>query len=98
MTLVFHTTRLAQAELQAGLHPADFTCRPQLLESEQNPEYHALVSAFQQLTGVGGVLNTSLNLHGEPIVQTAADAVQVFTNSDLDGLLLDRVLITKKRL
>ena len=98
MTMAFHTTHLAQAELQAGLHPADFTCRPQLLEAEQNPEYHALVSAFQQLTGVGGVLNTSLNLHGEPIVQTAADAVQVFTHSDLDGLLLDRVLITKKRL
>ena len=97
MTLAFHTTRLAQAELQAGLHPADFTCRPQLLEAQQNPEYHELVTAFQQLTGVGGVLNTSLNLHGEPIVQSAADAARVFANSDLDGLLLDRVLITKKR-
>ena len=97
MTLAFHTTRLAQAELQAGLHPADFTCRPQLLEAHQNPLYHELVTAFQQVTGVGGVLNTSLNLHGEPIVQSAADAVRVFANSDLDGLLLDRVLITKKR-
>lgn len=97
MTLAFHTTRLAQAELQAGLHPADFTCRPQLLEAQQNPAYHELVTAFQQLTGVGGVLNTSLNLHGEPIVQSAADAVRVFAKSDLDGLLLDRVLITKKR-
>lgn len=97
MTLAFHTTRLAQAELQAGLHPADFTCRPQLLEAQQNPAYHELVTAFQQLTGVGGVVNTSLNLHGEPIVQSAADAVRVFAKSDLDGLLLDRVLITKKR-
>ena len=93
MTLAFHTTRLAQA----GLHPADFTCRPQLLEAQQNPEYHELVTAFHQLTGVGGVLNTSLNLHGEPIVQSAADAARVFATSDLDGLLLDRVLITKKR-
>ena len=97
MTLAFRTTRLAQTELGAGLHPADHTCRPQLLEAHQNPAYHELVTAFQQLTGVGGVLNTSLNLHGEPIVQSAADAVRVFAKSDLDGLLLDRVLITKKR-
>jgi carbamoyltransferase len=95
MTLGFHTTRLAQDELQAALHPADGTCRPQVLEPEQNPSYHELVGAFERLTGVGGVLNTSFNLHGEPIVQSAADAARVFTASGLDGLILDRFLITK---
>lgn len=95
MTQGFQTTRLAHTDLAAALHPADLTCRPQILTEAQNPSYHALVRAFEELTGVGGILNTSFNLHGEPIVQSASDAVRVFTLSELDGVVLDRFLITK---
>jgi carbamoyltransferase len=98
MTQAFHTSRLAHEELPAAIHQGDFTCRPQILSEKGNPAYHALVQAFEQRTGVGGVLNTSFNLHGEPIVQSAAEAARVFRVSDLDALILDNILITKASL
>ena len=95
MTQAFATTPLANEELPAALHRGDLTCRPQLLEKAANPPYHDLVRAFEELTGVGGVLNTSFNLHGEPIVQSAAEAARVFRVSGLDALILDDTLIAK---
>jgi carbamoyltransferase len=95
MTLAFETTSLAQRELVAGLHQGDLTCRPQIVQRSHNPGYYDLVEAFEKATGVGGVLNTSFNLHGEPIVQTPADAARVFRNGGLDLLVLDGFLIEK---
>lgn len=96
MTMAFRTTRLAQKELIAGLHQADLTCRPQLVERAMNPDYHALIRAFESITGVGGLLNTSFNLHGEPIVNSPQDATRVFRLSKLDVLVLDGAVIEKK--
>lgn len=95
MTMAFETTSLAQHELIAGLHQADLTCRPQVLEPHQNQAYHDVIEAFERLTGVGGILNTSFNLHGEPIVQTPADAARVFKVSGLDILVLDDWAVEK---
>lgn len=95
MTQAFHTSRLAQDDLPAAIHQGDFTCRPQLLSQERNADYYGLLQAFEGITGVGGVLNTSFNLHGEPIVQSAAEAARVFRVSDLDALVLDHALIKK---
>ena len=97
MTLAFETTPLAAAHLRAGLHPFDFTCRPQVLRRGQNPAYEKIIRAFEKRTGVGALLNTSFNLHGEPIVQTAADAWRVFQISGIDALLLNATLIEKKK-
>lgn len=96
MTIAFDTTRLAQRDLPAALHPADHTARPQVVTRTANPAYHGLISEFERLTGVGGVLNTSLNIHGEPIVQTAAEALAVLDRSDLDALVLGDVFIKKR--
>lgn len=96
MTLAFQTTDLGRKDLRAACHPADLTSRPQVLQSGQNNKYEEIILAFEKLTGVGGVLNTSFNLHGEPIVQTVKDAYRVFTLSDLDALLLNDTLIEKK--
>lgn len=95
MTLAFRTTPRAHDDLVAALHPADLTCRPQVLERAHNPAFYDLLVEFERLTGVGGVLNTSFNLHGEPIVQAPGDAARVFTLSGLDFLWLDSCLIEK---
>ncbi len=97
MTIGFETTAQGRLHLRAGLHPSDHTCRPQVLPRGQNPRYEALLKAFEKKTGVGGLLNTSFNLHGEPIVQTAVDAWRVFELSGLDALLLNDTLIEKKK-
>lgn len=96
MTIAFHTTPLAHRDLRAALHPADRTARPQIVTRAANPSYHALIAAFERLTGVGGLLNTSFNIHGEPIVQTPADAVDVLRRCDLDALILGDYLICKR--
>ena len=70
MMLAMATKPAARDALAAALHPHDATARPQILEEAWNPEYHALIREFQRRTGIGAVLNTSFNLHGEPIVCT----------------------------
>lgn len=95
MTIAFETQKLAQEHLAAAIHPADFTARPQMVCKDQNYEFHALIIEFERLTGIGGVLNTSFNLHGEPIVRTAEDAYRVFELTDIDDLLVGDTLISK---
>ena len=54
-----------------------------------------LINAFFIKTGVPSLLNTSFNLHGEPIVNDIKDALHVFENSQLDALWLDNHVIEK---
>lgn len=85
-------------DIEAGTHPYDKTVRPQFVSKEHTPEYHRLISEFQKLSGVPALLNTSFNLHGEPIVDTIADAVRTFELSGLDHLFInDKFLISKRR-
>jgi carbamoyltransferase len=84
-----------QAELEAVIHPADGTTRPQTVQEEQNPRYYRLISAFKQVTGVPVVLNTSFNDHGEPIVTSPTEALKDFYGMGLDTLVLDDVVVEK---
>lgn len=73
----------------------DGTARLQTVASEDAPEYHALISAFHEITGVPVVLNTSYNDAGEPIVETPMDALCTFVRTELDYLWFDGILISK---
>ncbi len=95
MAITFKTKPKAHTDLIAALHPYDFTSRPQMVEKGTNPEYHALISHFEKLTGVGGILNTSFNLHGEPNVETPADAIRTFALSGLPYLAVGNYLLKK---
>jgi carbamoyltransferase len=96
MMLAMPTRPEAWDAIVAALHPQDATARPQILERDWNPEYHAVIREFERRTGVGAVLNTSFNLHGEPIVRSAVDAVDTFERSGLSHLAVGRWLISKK--
>jgi carbamoyltransferase len=89
MILGFRSTRRAEEELVAGLHPFDLSCRPQLLEEPWNPRYHRMLRHFEGITGFGGCLNTSFNLHGDPMVCSPTDAIETYLASDLDVLTLE---------
>jgi len=95
MIITFNTTEKGRKELKAGIHPYDFTIRPQVVRKEWNLKYHYLISEFKKLTGIGGVLNTSFNLHGEPLVCSPEDAVSTFERSGLKYLALGNYLISK---
>jgi carbamoyltransferase len=96
MMLAMPTRPEARDVLSAAIHPHDSTARPQILERSWNPEYHAVISEFQRRTGVGAVLNTSFNLHAEPVVCSAADAVDTFERSGLPHVAVGHWLISKK--
>lgn len=96
MALAFDSTSMAKNHIKAAMHPYDFSIRAQLVKQEMNPEYYALIKAFEQKTGIGALLNTSLNLHGSPIVCNAEDAIETLVKSGLDGMLLPGILIIKK--
>lgn len=96
MAITFETTPLAREHLMAAIHPYDFTCRPQIVMQDWNPSYYSLIQEFKNLTGIGAVLNTSFNLHGEPNVETPADAAKTFENSGLQYLALGNFLISKE--
>lgn len=96
MTIAFEATELGETHLKAAIHPEDKTVRPQILEENYNPQYYDLIKEFEKQTGIGGLLNTSLNLHGEPVVCSPKDAIHTFINSDLDMLLLNRHLICRR--
>jgi len=73
----------------------DGTTRPQTVVAQSNPRFFELITAFEQLSGVPLVLNTSFNLAGQPIVCSPHDALRCFAASDLDALVLGNWVITK---
>ncbi len=83
-------------EIIGGVQPADNSIRPQIIEKDWNPEYYNILKSYENQTGVGGMLNTSFNIHGYPIVCNAEDALWTFENSGLEYLVLGDYLVTKK--
>ena len=73
----------------------DGTARLQTVFRDQSPRYYRLIERFGQATGTPVLLNTSFNLRGEPIVNTAADAFQTFSNCGMDSLILENCLLDK---
>ena len=94
MTIAFETIS-GKEKIPAVVHRSDGTARPQLLKKDVNPVLWELIYKFYQKTGIPALLNTSLNLHGFPIVRTVSDAINVFNKSKLDTLWLNDHLVTK---
>ena len=95
MTIAPNSREPAWESITAGLHPFNRSTRCQIVDPVHHPNYYDLLSKYEQLTGVGGILNTSFNLHGDPIVCTPHDAIQTFLNSDLEVLQLENFVVEK---
>ncbi len=95
MAIAMDTHKEFLSEIKAGTHPYDETIRPQILTEDQNKEYYNLLKEFEQLTGIGALLNTSYNLHGLPVVNDVRDALHVFENSGIKFLALGNILLSK---
>ena len=71
------------------------TARVQTVELLTDPLYHNLIHEFSNLSGVPVVLNTSFNIRGQPIVETALEAISTFAGNGIDALFLGNYLIEK---
>lgn len=92
MTTCMDTTKKFQKEAPAAVH-VDGTARPQFVDPNQQPEIHELLTRLKRQTGVGVVINTSFNLHEEPIVCTPDESIRAAQEAHLDGLWLDDQLL-----
>ena len=86
-------------EQYRGLLPAithvDGSARVQTVNTKENADFHALLTAVGKATGREMVLNTSFNVKGEPIVNTPDDALETFLGTGIEYLFLENTLVTK---
>lgn len=89
MLKVAKATELCRRVAPAIVH-IDGTCRVQVVDDDAgDPFLVSLLIEFEQMTGVGILINTSFNRRGEPVIETPLDAVEAFLGLGLDGLWLD---------
>jgi carbamoyltransferase len=93
MLMVSPVHRARQAEIPAVCHMG--TGRLQTVRREWNPLYYDIIKQFGQATGVPVLMNTSFNLRAEPIVTTPANALNTFSKSDIDLLVMENYLVQK---
>jgi carbamoyltransferase len=96
MTITFHCTPW-MTEHCGGVVHLDGTARPQLVRHEDNPGFHAILREYERRTGVPVLINTSFNVHEEPIVRSPEDAIRAFVDSSLDFLALGDFLVKGPR-
>jgi len=96
MITAYDTTEKGKKELKAAIHRKDYTMRPNVVKKEHNDEYYKIIREYEKLTGIGGVLNTSLNIHGYPLIGFIKELVFTMDNSYLGIAQCGDYIITKK--
>jgi len=76
----------------------DGSTRAQVVRKERNPDFHKLISRFQEKTGHGLLINATLSRPGEALVCTPEDAVNMFMGTDLNYMIMEDVLVTKREI
>lgn len=92
MTITFRCTSEMQAQSPGVVH-VDGTARPQLVDKETSPDFYDILQAYHRLTGIPSLINTSFNMHEEPIVGTPQDALRSFQRGKLDFLAIGNWLV-----
>jgi len=92
MTITFDCTEFMRENCPAAVH-VDGTARPQLIRREVNPGYYDILKEYEKLSGIPSLINTSFNMHEEPIVSSPEDAVRAFLQGALDYLVMGPYLV-----
>src|SRR5262245_1470020 len=92
MTITFNCTDFMKRNCPAAVH-VDGTARPQLIREEANTSFYRIVREYYQLSGIPSVINTSFNMHEEPIVNSPTDAIRAFLQGNLDYLAIGDFLV-----
>ena len=87
MTITCDGTRRLKELCPAVVH-VDGTARPQLVDVDANASLRAILEAYKAQCGFSTIINTSFNMHEEPIVCTPKDAVRAFVDGEIDYLVL----------
>ena len=94
MTMAYEVLPDHRARLP-GVISVDGTCRPQFVDDAERSDFAALLHHARRRWGVGAVLNTSMNIHGEPLVCSPSEALDVFRRSGADALAIGTYCIER---
>lgn len=97
MTVTFDCTDEMKRLCPAAVH-VDGTARPQLVTPQSNPSFHRLLKAYEARTGIPAIINTSFNMHEEPIVCSPGDAIRAFLLGNIDYLAAGSFLVPHPKL
>jgi carbamoyltransferase len=97
MTMAFEVSS-PYRDCLSGVTSIDGTCRPQFVSDSDGGPYAELLREARRRWGVGAVLNTSFNIHGEPLVCSPAEAIDVFLRSGADALAIGPFLVSRPSL
>ena len=92
MNISFEVTDYMKQNCPASVH-IDGTARPQIIFKRDNKSYYKILEEYFRITGLPAILNTSFNVHEEPIVMTPKDALKGFKKANLDYLAIDNFMI-----
>jgi carbamoyltransferase len=94
MTIAVSVTKYMADHMPAAVH-VDGTARPQLITREINPLYYDILKEYERRTGLPSLVNTSFNMHEEPIVCAPKEAISAYEASRLDALVVGPFLIVR---
>ena len=94
MTITFPCTEEMRRSSPAVVHLGG-TARPQVVHEEADPGYYRILRRVHEATGIPSIVNTSFNMHGEPIVCTPSDAIRSFREGHLDVLAIGRFIVER---
>lgn len=95
MTVTFDCTEKMKKQSPAAVH-VDGTARPQLVSARSNPSFYKTLKLYKQKTGLSSLINTSFNMHEEPIICSPEDAVRSFQDGRLDYLAAGPFLVEQQ--
>lgn len=96
MILTFEVKKKGKKDLSQAMH-VDNTARVQSVEPKTNSRYYKLISEFGKITGIPGVLNTSFNDAGQPLVNSPKEALRTFAATGIDILAIGDFIVEKKK-
>ncbi len=79
-------------EIQAVVH-VDETARPQVVTKKNNERYYKILYEYEKMSGIGCIVNTSFNLHEEPIIESPNDALRALRQGAVDVLIINDFVI-----
>lgn len=96
MLLIADVIKKKRNKIPAVTH-VDGTARLQTVEKNTNKLFWELISEFKDLTGIPVILNTSLNVRGDPIAENPEDAIKTFLKTGMDYLFIGNFIVDKKK-
>ncbi|MDB9788791.1 hypothetical protein OAB52_03300 [Candidatus Thioglobus sp.] len=92
MTMASTVTEICRKKCPAIVH-IDGTARPQIVYKDSSPKFHRIIEEYFKITGVPVIVNTSFNMHEEPIVESPKSALDAFSRGKLDYLAIHNFLV-----